>query len=198
MWAMKEVKLFNGGTPRHPDYRFYVGAWSAADAVRLMMSCTRAHLDAAYLSKMWSKGAWGDTMEGIPHARGVWASSGWGTGSEKLPWHLVDCDAKVLVHASQLPDKKNYFPASDSALEQKREEIKKVWKAAEETGVAPKTLGIYTADLVATVKEHLKVLTAAERMEFFADTSSIYCQYCGTEYINSGPWRCPCGDNLNE
>jgi len=109
MWAMKEVKLFNGGTPRHPDYRFYVGAWSAADAVRLMMSCTRAHLDAAYLSKMWSKGAWGDTMEGIPHARGVWASSGWGTGSEKLPWHLVDCDAKVLVHASQLPDKKNYL-----------------------------------------------------------------------------------------
>jgi hypothetical protein len=54
------------------DGRLFVCAASKADAVRLLVQAGHERMNAREFNKYWSKGAWGNSMEGVERERGVW------------------------------------------------------------------------------------------------------------------------------
>ena len=77
----KLVKLFNGrviGRGRlHDREHFYVGATSIADVVRLVKAAGDYVCNPREVNIYWSKGCWGNAMDGISPERGVWWQESW-------------------------------------------------------------------------------------------------------------------------
>lgn len=81
---MKKIKLFNGNlrckydpiTGKYIDIHAYVGAYSEKHAVEL---CEKAGscMSLNELRVYWSKGLWGNAMDGIEPEVGVWIQEGW-------------------------------------------------------------------------------------------------------------------------
>jgi len=73
---MKKIKIFNGrwGTIGHA----YVGALSQKHAVELLNRITgHGLMTLSELQNYWSKGCWGDSMNGIKIEVGVWIQDRW-------------------------------------------------------------------------------------------------------------------------
>jgi hypothetical protein len=60
--------------PKGFDGRLYVAAYSKADAVRLLKEAGYATMTIGEFNTYWSKGCWGNAMEGVTPERGVWFS----------------------------------------------------------------------------------------------------------------------------
>lgn len=76
---MKELKLWNGrhyGVFRSSEYgkdaHLFIAAYSAADARRVCVECGGIDPGATEVSKYWSQGSWGNSMDGIEPKRGMW------------------------------------------------------------------------------------------------------------------------------
>lgn len=97
----KKLKLFNGGDWSSRGGHLYVAAYSQQDAVNLMNLAyrrMRGYPDDAdqgsttlnTLQVYWSKGCWGNRMEGITPERGVWwTENDWGPKCKEPPRRLV-------------------------------------------------------------------------------------------------------------
>lgn len=62
-------------TDRFPngfDGHLYVCAYSKADAVRLLKEAGYETMSLGEFNTYWSKGCWGNPMDGIAQERGVW------------------------------------------------------------------------------------------------------------------------------
>ena len=79
----KELKLFNGRTygvlpsAYWRDSHLYIAAYNMADVMRV---CTEAGLQAPTRNEIttyWSKGQWGNSMDGIAVERGIWVKIGY-------------------------------------------------------------------------------------------------------------------------
>lgn len=68
---MKTLKIWNGrghgkvNGKRLLNTHFYVAAYSVADAVRLINEVTESHITAWEINHFYSKGCWGNPMDGI-------------------------------------------------------------------------------------------------------------------------------------
>jgi hypothetical protein len=82
----KELKIWNGRSciweaklPEelrgHRSYHMYIAAYSVADASRLINEFNGYERNYAQEIKIYfSKGCWGNSMEGITPERGIWIS----------------------------------------------------------------------------------------------------------------------------
>ena len=73
---MKKIKIFNGrwGTIGHA----YVGALSQKHAVELLNRIPGyGSMTLSELQNYWSKGCWGNAMNGIDPQVGVWVQEKW-------------------------------------------------------------------------------------------------------------------------
>ena len=86
---MKTIKLFNGSDWYHRGGHLYVGAYSVADAARLLHEAHGVAMgryleigkldigrNTRWINTYFGKDCWGDAMDGIKPERGVW----WGKG----------------------------------------------------------------------------------------------------------------------
>jgi hypothetical protein len=67
----KKLKLFNGRWDGAKG-RAYVAAYSNKDCVELLRQAGHTIMSLYELNGWWSKGAWGNSMDGITPERGVW------------------------------------------------------------------------------------------------------------------------------
>lgn len=77
----KTLQIWNGRgftvweTKIHFDHA-YVCAESGAEAVKLLQKAGHTGMNYNELKNYWSKGCWGNSMDGITPEKGVWANQG--------------------------------------------------------------------------------------------------------------------------
>jgi hypothetical protein len=85
---MKEDKpllLMNGRWGGRNQQHVYVAAYSKADADRLLQQASGIpHSFMNEINVYFSKGCWGNAMDGITPERGVWVTDNWGDNRERL------------------------------------------------------------------------------------------------------------------
>ncbi len=89
---MKKIKIFNGTcrakcdpiTRKRTECHFYVGAYSERHAVELCIQAGEKGMSLSELRTYWSKGCWGDAMNGIEPQIGVWSVEGWNKPVKRL------------------------------------------------------------------------------------------------------------------
>lgn len=62
----------NPAFPKGFDGHMFVCAYNKADAVRLLQAAGYATMTIREFNIYWSKGCWGNCMDGITQERGVW------------------------------------------------------------------------------------------------------------------------------
>ena len=97
---MKTLKIYNGSDWRHRGGHLYIAAYSLADAVRLVNEAYRKiHgyedrpdincVNVNYANNYWSKGCWGNSMDGITPERGVWHAKAIPGGLTEKPVRII-------------------------------------------------------------------------------------------------------------
>lgn len=74
---MKKIKIFNGRWGIHGHA--YVGAYTQNHAVELLNKVHDGQglMTLSELNNYWSKGCWGNSMDGIEPQVGVWVQDKW-------------------------------------------------------------------------------------------------------------------------
>lgn len=78
----RTLKLWNGrpyGVLPQEDWKtahIFVAAYSAADARRVCVEAGQSDPGANEVSKYWSAGCWGNSMDGVTPERGLWVVHG--------------------------------------------------------------------------------------------------------------------------
>lgn len=97
---MRQLKLFNGRDWKCQGGRLYVAAYSAKDAIDLVNEAyrkLRGYTDrpdirvvsVSELRTYWSKGCWGNSMDGVTPERGVWWGKEDGRGMALKPERIL-------------------------------------------------------------------------------------------------------------
>ena len=92
---MKKLEIWNGrgySCRNHDDprwkageyYHVYVGAYSRADARRVIEKYCGYLPPDAEIKDYFSKGCWGNTMDGVERERGLWVEFNTGTQPIKV------------------------------------------------------------------------------------------------------------------
>lgn len=69
----KPLKLYNGRlTYKRVRGHGYIAAYSDADAIRILDQVVGGRGNRKEITVYWSKGAWGNQMDGVTPERGLW------------------------------------------------------------------------------------------------------------------------------